>query len=140
MNRKNLRGMISLGSAALGTAALVVFPAAAPIHAAFTLPKPELSPEIGVATWYGERFNGLHTASGDLFDMNQLTAAHRKLPLGTLVRVVNLSNGRAVLVRINDRGPVVRNSMIDLSMAAASQLGMRDAGRAPVRLDLLPTN
>jgi rare lipoprotein A len=138
MNKKTLRGVV-----ALGTAALVAFPVAAPIHEVNVLPKPELLPpfgESGVATWYGERFNGLHTASGELFDMNLLTAAHRELPLGSFVRVVNLSNGRAVVVKINDRGPAVKNSMIDLSMAAATELGMRDAGRAKVRLDLLADN
>lgn len=94
------------------------------------------SSQIGLASWYGEAFHLRQTASGEPFDMNDLTAAHRFLPLNTIVRVTNLHNGRSVLVRINDRGPYVRGRTIDLSSYAAKQLGMRNSGLAPVRIDV----
>ncbi|OYU30100.1 MAG: septal ring lytic transglycosylase RlpA family lipoprotein [Comamonadaceae bacterium PBBC2] len=89
----------------------------------------------GWATWYGgKRWHGRRTASGERFDRQALTAAHLTLPMGTRVRVVNLSNGREVWVRINDRGPKGGQFIIDLSEAAAERLGMRRAGRARVAL------
>lgn len=90
----------------------------------------------GVASWYGAEFHGLPTASGEPFDMNALTAAHRTLPLGSRVRVVNLENGRSVVVRITDRGPYVRRRVIDLSYEAARELGMAPAGTA--RVEVVP--
>lgn len=100
---------------------------------------PDLAPSLdvvdaGVASWYGERFQGRRTASGDRFDMNQRTAAHRTLPFGTRVRVHNLDNGREVVVRINDRGPFLPGRVIDLSRAAASAIGIVQAGTARVAL------
>ena len=92
--------------------------------------------QYGLASWYGEAFHLRQTASGEPFDMNDLTAAHRFLPLNTVVRVTNLRNGKSVLVRINDRGPYVRGRTIDLSSYAAKQLGMRNSGLAPVRIDI----
>jgi rare lipoprotein A len=92
--------------------------------------------QYGLASWYGEAFHLRQTASGEPFDMNELTAAHRFLPLNTVVRVTNLRNNRSVLVRINDRGPYVRGRTIDLSSYAAKQLGMRNSGLAPVRIDV----
>jgi rare lipoprotein A len=92
--------------------------------------------QFGLASWYGEAFHLRQTASGERFDMNDLTAAHRYLPLNSVVRVTNLRNGRSVLVRINDRGPYVRGRTIDLSSYAAKQLGMRNSGVAPVRIDV----
>lgn len=92
--------------------------------------------QIGLASWYGEAFHLRQTASGEPFDMNDLTAAHRFLPLNTVVRVTNLNNGRSVVVRINDRGPYVRGRTIDLSSYAAKRLGMRNSGLAPVRIDV----
>ena len=92
--------------------------------------------QYGLASWYGEAFHLRETASGEPFDMNDLTAAHRYLPLNTVVRVTNLRNGKSVLVRINDRGPYVRGRMIDLSSYAAKRLGMRNSGLAPVRIDV----
>jgi rare lipoprotein A len=88
----------------------------------------------GIASWYGPRFHGRPTASGEKFDMNQLTAAHPTLPFGTIVRVKSLVNGRSVDVRINDRGPHIRQRVIDLSRAAAKALGVIDArtGTKPV--------
>jgi rare lipoprotein A len=88
----------------------------------------------GKASWYGPRFHGRRTASGERFDTNALTAAHRTLAFGTLVLVRNLQNGREVVVRINDRGPHVRDRIIDLSKAAAAALDLLQAGEAPVVL------
>ena len=88
----------------------------------------------GHASWYGPRFHGRRTASGERFDMNALTAAHRTLPFGTLVRVRNTTNGREVIVRINDRGPWIRDRVIDLSKAAAQSLDLLQTGRAYVLL------
>ena len=89
----------------------------------------------GLASWYGgKRWQGRRTASGERFDGQALTAAHKTLPLGSRVRVVNLGNGRAVTVRINDRGPFTPQLIIDLSEAAAERLGMRHTGRAQVAL------
>lgn len=88
----------------------------------------------GRASWYGPRFHGRRTSSGERFDMNDLTAAHATLPFGTRVRVRNVANGREVVVRINDRGPRMRDRIIDLSKAAAAALGFLQAGEAPVVL------
>lgn len=89
----------------------------------------------GLASWYGgKRWQGRRTASGERFDRQALTAAHKTLPMGSRVRVVNLSNGREVTVRINDRGPFTPRVIIDLSEAAAERLGMRYSGRAQVTL------
>jgi rare lipoprotein A len=97
--------------------------------------------QIGTASWYGEQFQGKPTASGEPFDMRDFTAAHPKLPLGTFVRVTNLKNGKAVVVRINDRGPVVDGRIIDVSYNAARALGFKDRGLQTVRLDLyVPTD
>lgn len=89
---------------------------------------------IAVASWYGPGFNGKRTASGEIFDEDRLTAASRTLPLGSRVRVVDLSTGRSVIVRINDRGPFVHGRNIDLSRAAAARIGLRRAGVARVRV------
>lgn len=93
--------------------------------------------EVGTASWYGEYFQGKETASGEPFDMQALTAAHPTLPLGSYVRVTNLHNGRAVVVRINDRGPVVEGRIIDLSYQTAHVLGFEQRGLQKVRLDLV---
>jgi rare lipoprotein A (peptidoglycan hydrolase) len=96
-------------------------------------PKPY---QVGTASWYGEQFQGKETASGEPFDMRDFTAAHLKLPLGTFVKVTNLRNGKAVIVKINDRGPVVDGRIIDVSYSAARALGFRERGLQTVRLDL----
>ncbi len=88
----------------------------------------------GLASWYGGQFAGKKTASGELFDPNALTAAHRTLKFGTCVKVELLSNGRTVEVRVNDRGPFVKDRIIDLSEAAAKQLGLTGEGVGKVRL------
>ena len=93
--------------------------------------------ERGDASYYAQDFHGRKTASGETFDMNDMTAAHRSLAMGTRVRVTNLDNGRAVVVRINDRGPFARGRVIDVSYAAASKLDMIAAGVAPVKLEVL---
>lgn len=93
----------------------------------------------GRASYYGRRFAGRRTASGERFDPGALTAAHRTLPFGSRVRVTNLDNDRSVVVRINDRGPFAHRRVIDLSYAAADTIGMIRSGTAPVRIELLPT-
>jgi rare lipoprotein A len=107
-------------------------------------PTPEAKPtpgpsggQTGEASWYGEPHHGRTTASGEIYDMNKLTAAHRTLPLGTRVLVTNLKNGRAVEVRINDRGPSVDGRIIDLSFAAAKELGAVPSGTIPVRIRVI---
>ena len=94
--------------------------------------------ETGVASWYGVPYHGRRAASGEIYDMEQLTAAHRSLPFQTWVEVTNLSNGRSVGVRINDRGPFVRGRIIDLSQAAARDIGMLGPGTARVQLRVIP--
>lgn len=93
----------------------------------------------GMASWYGPGFHGRRSASGEVFDQNAMTAAHRTLPFGTQVRVTNLSNGRQVVVRINDRGPFSGGRVIDLSAAAASSIGLRSSGVGRVQLEVLST-
>ena len=90
----------------------------------------------GIASWYGEHWQGRKTASGTRFDVAKLTAAHRDLPLNTRVRVTNLLNGRSVEVLVNDRGPYVGKRVLDLSEAAAKRLGMIKRGLAPVRIEI----
>jgi len=97
-------------------------------------PKPY---EVGTASWYGEDFVGKPTASGEPYDMYDMTAASLTIPLGTYVRVTNLRNGKAVVVRVNDRGPVVPGRIIDLSYQAAKSLQFKDRGLQRVRLDLV---
>lgn len=91
----------------------------------------------GTASWYGYRFHGRRTASGERFNASAYTAAHRSLPFGTKVRVTNLRNGRSVIVRINDRGPYARGRVIDLSKAAANAIGLISSGTAPVRIEIV---
>ncbi|NNJ98844.1 MAG: septal ring lytic transglycosylase RlpA family protein [Desulfatitalea sp.] len=93
--------------------------------------------ETGLASWYGRKFHGRKTSNGEIYDMHAISAAHKTLPMGTFVRVHNLNNGRALDVRINDRGPFVRGRIIDLSYAAAERLGVVGPGTAPVRITAL---
>jgi rare lipoprotein A len=93
--------------------------------------------ERGDASYYAQDFHGRKTASGEPFDMHELTAAHRTLPMGTRVRVTNLENGRDVVVRINDRGPFKRGRVIDVSYEAARKLDMVASGVAPVKVEVL---
>jgi rare lipoprotein A len=91
--------------------------------------------QVGRASWYGRRFAGRRTASGERYDMNALTAAHKTLPLASYVRVTNTANHKSVVVKINDRGPYVRGRIIDLSFAAAKMLGLQHAGTGRVQIE-----
>jgi rare lipoprotein A len=110
--------------------------------AAGTAPAPDAHPnktkhwyEIGKASWYGQHFQGKKTANGEAFDMNSLTCAHRNLPLGSWVRVTNLRNRKSIFVRVNDRGPLPGDRIIDLSYAAAQAVGIQGLGK--VKLEVL---
>jgi len=91
----------------------------------------------GIASYYADDFNGKKTANGEIYDMYKMTAAHRSLPFNSKVRVTNLDNKRSIVVRINDRGPFKLERIIDLSLGAATQLGMKGTGTARVKLDVL---
>jgi len=93
--------------------------------------------EVGVASWYGNDFHGKRTANGEKYDMNAMTAAHRTLPMPSLVRVTNLDNGRSAILRVNDRGPFARSRIIDVSKRAADALGFIGQGTATVRVEIL---
>lgn len=91
----------------------------------------------GVASWYGSKFHGRKTSNGEVYNMYAMTAAHKTLPMNTMVRVTNLKNNRQIVVRINDRGPFVKSRIIDLSKEAAQRIDMIQHGTAPVRLDVI---
>jgi rare lipoprotein A len=93
--------------------------------------------QVGTASWYGEDFDGKPTASGETYDMFGMTAAHPTLPLGSYVKVTNLRNGRSVVVKVNDRGPIVPGRIIDLSLSAAEALNFKASGIQKVRLDVV---
>ena len=93
--------------------------------------------ETGVASWSGEQFDQKYTANGEIFDLNELTAAHHTLPMPSIVQVTNLSNGRTVQVRVNDRGPFARGRIIDVSRRASQLLGFESGGTAPVRVKIM---
>jgi rare lipoprotein A len=93
--------------------------------------------QTGIASWYGEPFHGRQTASGERYDMNKLTCAHKTLPFDTRLRVENLDNGRAVTLRVNDRGPFVEGRIVDVSRKAAQELGMIGPGTARVRITVI---
>jgi len=107
---------------------------------ATTAPQPEV-PKVenlhGVASWYGQEFAGRTTANGEIFDPLLLTAAHRTLPFGTLLRVTNVKNGLSVIVRVNDRGPFHARRVLDLSEAAAREVGLFRRGRGKVKVELV---
>lgn len=98
---------------------------------------PRPTTQTGRASWYGEPHHGRRTASGEIYDMHKLTAAHRTLPFGTRLLVTNLRNGSTVEVRVNDRGPIVPGRIIDLSYAAAEELGAVSEGTFPVRIQVM---
>jgi rare lipoprotein A len=98
----------------------------------------DLGPAVGLASFYGRRFHGRRTASGDRYDMHAFTCAHRTAPFGTRLRVTELETGRSVVVVVNDRGPFVRGRVVDVSLAAARALGMVERGVARVRIERLP--
>ncbi len=93
--------------------------------------------ETGIASWYGADFHGKYTANGEVYDLNALTAAHRTLPMPSIVQVINLDNGRSIELRVNDRGPYARNRIIDVSRRAAQLLGFEGVGTAKVRVKIL---
>lgn len=93
--------------------------------------------ETGVSSWYGQKFHGRKTANGETYNMNDLTAAHRTLPMPSMVRVINLKNGRSLKLRINDRGPFARGRIIDVSRRAAQLLGFQREGTAQVRVEII---
>lgn len=112
------------------------------LPACTVLPKGSAAMDVGmkhrgIASWYGEDFHGWLTANGEPYDMYEMTAAHRTLPFGTVVRVTNGENGRSALVRINDRGPYVNGRIIDLSRAAGRTLGLLESGVAAVQLEVV---
>lgn len=116
---------------------LVLFSLVALLAGCSTLGGGSGTSETGKASWYGAQHHGKRTASGERFDQNTLTAAHRKLPFGSRVKVTNLNNNRSVVVRINDRGPFTRGRIIDVSRAAAQALDMIRSGVVPVRVEHL---
>jgi rare lipoprotein A len=159
-----LRIWILAGASSVALASVVVALSTPAVHADARLPRPAATappaaPEIsatptslaphkkaakhtaeflhGLASWYGGIFNGRHTASGERFDMNAMTACHPSLPFGTKVRVVNLSNKQSVVVRITDRGDLLAGRVIDLSYGAAKKLAMTKDGLAPVEIKVL---
>jgi len=91
----------------------------------------------GIASWYGPDFHGRYTSSGEIYNMYAFTAAHKTLPMNTIVKVTNLNNGKSVIVRINDRGPFVKGRIIDLSYAAGKKIGLDITGTAPVELKVI---
>lgn len=91
----------------------------------------------GTASYYADKFHGRKTANGETFNMNDLTAAHKTLPFGTIVKITNLKNDKSVKLRINDRGPFVKDRIIDVSLAAAKELDMLGTGTAEVRIDVI---
>ena len=143
---RGIRGPLVALAVAAGLSAC-----AAPTPVAVVPPPPSVAPapppvahkenspsftETGVASWYGKTRKAKRTASGEKLSNKAMTAAHRSLPMNTVVRVTNLSNGASVVVRINDRGPFVQGRVIDVSPAAADELGMKEAGIAPVRIEV----
>ena len=131
---------LALTGCATGPALVKAPPPEMPVPQPAPPPAPKVVPrpaETGTASWYGKAHHGQPTASGETYDMHALTAAHRSLPLGTRVLVTNVQNGRSVEVRINDRGPFVRGRILDLSYAAALELGSLSGGAFRVKLRVL---
>jgi rare lipoprotein A len=141
--------MVMLVAATLASCAERKVPAG-PLPAPPSAPAPAAAPaippvapvsriyrETGTASWYGREFHGRTTASGEIFDMYGMSAAHRTLPLGTVIRVTNLDNNKSVTVTINDRGPFVKKRIIELSYGAAKELGFIAQGTAPVKIETL---
>jgi len=126
------------GAGLLGSALAIILLVMLPCSGCRTAgPTPPGGSERGLASWYGEPFHGRQTASGEVYDMHLMTAAHKELPFHTLVEVVNLDNGKKTVVRINDRGPFIRGRIIDVSYEAAQRLGMIGPGTARVELRIM---
>src|SRR5689334_19420754 len=142
LKRRTVAAILLAGCALLFVAGCATAPRTtttlAPAFAPTTIaPAPPPAATIGVASYYGWPYHGRRTASGEIYDMRKMTAAHQTLPFGVSVRVTDLSNNRSVVVRINDRGPFKRGRIIDLSVAAAQQLGIIQKGSATVRVEVL---
>ncbi len=143
--RKLLVGCAVVGLIALSPRSEAKIPTSVGPIPSIIPPAPKANPltplplkhEVGWASWYGQELEGEPTASGEPYDMNALTAAHRTLPLGTSVRVTNLRNKRSVLLRINDRGPSLSRRLIDVSWAAARNLGFIGAGLTRVKIQVV---
>src|SRR5215470_6142245 len=133
-----MRRVLSLGLAIALTASLGAAPVENSNSGSSRQTKQQKPYQVGKASWYGKSFAGRDTASGEPYDMFRFTAAHKTLPLGTVVKVTELKTGRWVIVRINDRGPMVPGRIIDLSYGAGQMLGLRGHGVTTVRLDLVP--
>jgi rare lipoprotein A len=129
-----LRWLVALG---FTTALLGLSACACPLAVAFPVPLRAEAEETGYASWYGHPYHGRQTASGEVYDMNDLTAAHRTLPLGTRLMVTSLATGQAVEVRVNDRGPFIDGRILDLSYGAARVVGAVGPGVIPVQLRIL---
>ena len=111
--------------------------AAFKVHAAPESINEELAGKKGIASWYGEQFQGYPTATGEIYDMNGLTAANKSLPLGTQIKVTNLKNKRTLVLKVNDRGPYIPGRFLDVSKQAAKQLGFEYAGLAKVQIEVV---
>jgi len=139
MNRHPFHWLVPVAFLVLSACAATTPPqeqtAAAPAAGAPVTPADQAYRETGLASWYGREFHGRKTASGDVFDMNAMSAAHRTLPLGTMITVTNLENFKSVSVKVIDRGPLVRNRILDLSYGAAKQLGFVAQGAAQVKIE-----
>jgi rare lipoprotein A len=140
-----LMGCLLLVSSCASKKTGVISPASRPSQKPYTVMGQRYEPlashegfvQSGIASWYGPDFHGKKTSNGEVYDMNGFTAAHKTLPLGVYVKVKNTENGREAVLRINDRGPFVKDRIIDLSYAAAKKLGVDRAGTAPVRVEAL---
>jgi len=132
------RRSVVLGLGLVGLALVAPACAGTTRPAGLTTAPPEPTKRIvGLASWYGQRHQGRPTASGEMYDMNKLTAAHRTMPFGTRLRVTNTENGRFVVVRVTDRGPFASGRILDVSLAAAKALGMVGDGVAHVEIAVL---
>ncbi|TKC89796.1 septal ring lytic transglycosylase RlpA family protein [Trinickia terrae] len=141
-DQANAAAMRTQAGAPLGYGdALTSIPAAAPKPSLADAKPLDAGPDVsdfhqtGRASWYGTKFHGRKTASGERYNMNALTAAHKTLPLGAFVRVTNMTNNKSVVVKINDRGPYIRGRVLDVSYAAARLLGLSKAGTARVKME-----
>lgn len=137
--RKIVIGCAVAGMIALSPKSEAKLPGSFSTLAELPIPVPRLAAEVGLASWYGSECQNNLTASGETYDMNGLTAAHRELPLGTRIKVINLSNHRSVILRINDRGPdpLLRGRLVDVSMSAAKKLGFLEAGLTRVEVSVV---
>ncbi|AGA89911.1 rare lipoprotein A [Thioflavicoccus mobilis 8321] len=132
MKPKTTSGWVVATAALLIPLLLVLVPSAQ-----MDLSHRSLQMQQGVASYYHDRLQGRRTASGERYDGRKYTAAHKHLPIGTRVRITNLETGKSIMVRINDRGPFVQERVIDLSRRAARDLGILNAGLAPVRVEVV---